>query len=118
MVNKRAIILLSLVAVIVIFPLALYNGKGENQGYFGGSDDQGPAYLESQGIHPWFNSLWVPPSPEIESLLFATQASIGAIIIGYVLGYYNGMAKARRRDELDKQTKRQANRLKKKMKNW
>jgi cobalt/nickel transport protein len=106
MVNKRAIILLSLVLVIVIFPLALYNDKG---GYFGGADDQGPAYITSTGFHPWFKSLWVPPSPEIESLLFATQAAIGAIIIGYVLGYYNGMAKARRRDKEDKQTKKKGN---------
>ena len=105
MVNKRAIILLTLVAVIVIFPLAIYNGKGEAQGYFGGADDQGPAYISSTGYTPWFHSLWTPPSGEIESLLFATQAAIGAIIIGYVLGYYNGQAKARRRDELDKETK-------------
>ena len=34
MVNKRAIILLALVAVIVVFPLALYNGKGEGSGLF------------------------------------------------------------------------------------
>jgi cobalt/nickel transport protein len=105
MVNKRVIILLTLVAVIVIFPLAIYNGKGEAQGYFGGADDQGPAYISSTGYTPWFHSLWTPPSGEIESLLFATQAAIGAIIIGYVLGYYNGQAKARRRDELDKETK-------------
>jgi len=101
MVNKRAIILLAFVAVIVIFPLALYNGKGEAQGYFGGSDDQGPAYITSTGYTPWFQSLWEPPSPEIESLLFAAQAAIGAIIIGYVLGYYNGQLKERKRREND-----------------
>lgn len=100
MVNKRAIILLALVAVIVIFPLALYNGKGEDQGYFGGADDQGPAYIESTGYTPWFTSIWEPPSGEIESLLFAVQASIGAIIIGYVFGYYNGQAKERKRREI------------------
>ena len=43
--------------------------------------------------HPWFNSVWTPPSPEIESLLFALQAAFGAIIIGYFLGYYRGLAK-------------------------
>jgi len=35
----------------------------------------------------------MPPSPEIESLLFALQASIGSIIIGYFLGYYRAMEK-------------------------
>ena len=101
MVNKRAIILLALVAVIVIFPLAIYNGKGEAQGYFSGSDDQGPAYITSTGYTPWFKPLWTPPSPEIESLLFATQAAIGAIIIGYILGYYSGQAKERKRREIN-----------------
>ena len=97
MVNKRPIILLALVAVIVIFPLALYNGKGEAQGYFSGSDDQGPAYITSTGYTPWFHSIWTPPSPEIESLLFATQAAIGAIIIGYILGYWQGQQTERKR---------------------
>jgi cobalt/nickel transport protein len=104
MVNKRTIILLVLVAVIVIFPLALYNGKGEDQGYFGGADDQGPAYISNTtGYQPWFQSLWTPPSGEIESLLFATQAAIGAIIIGYVFGYWSCQAKAKRREEMDKE---------------
>ncbi len=99
MVNKRAIILLALVAAIIIFPLAIYNGKGEDQGYFGGSDDQGPAYITSTGYVPWFHPLWTPPSGEIESLLFATQAAIGAIIIGYILGYWQGQVNERKRRE-------------------
>jgi len=37
---------------------------------------------------PWFSPIWEPPSGEIESLLFSLQAAIGALIIGYVLGYY------------------------------
>ncbi len=105
MVNKRAIILLALVVVIVVFPLALYNGKGEDQGYFGGADDQGPAYIESTGYTPWFNSIWEPPSGEIESLLFAVQAAIGAIIIGFVFGYYYGQSKEVKRRVTDNEEK-------------
>jgi cobalt/nickel transport protein len=104
MVDKRAIILLALVVVIVVFPLAIYNGKGEDQGYFGGADDQGPEYIESTGYTPWFNSIWEPPSGEIESLLFAVQAAIGAIIIGYVFGYYSGQSKERKRRKETKVT--------------
>lgn len=103
MVSKRPIIMLILVAAIVIFPLAIYNGLGEDQGYFGGSDDQGSEAIEETGYQPWAQPLWEPPSGEIESLLFATQAAIGAIIIGYVLGYYNGQAKARKREEVEEQ---------------
>ncbi|MGZ7068632.1 MAG: energy-coupling factor ABC transporter substrate-binding protein [Methanobacterium sp.] len=106
MVNKRVIILLSLVAVIIIFPLALYNGKGEDQGYFTGTDGQGPAYLESQGYQPWFHPLWEPPSSEIQVLLFSVQAAIGALIIGYFIGFYKGIAKARKREEMDEKNKK------------
>jgi cobalt/nickel transport protein len=100
MVNKRPIILLILVIAIVIFPLALYNGQGEEQGYFGGADDAAGSIVEETGYQPWFSSIWEPPSGEIESLLFAVQAAIGAVIIGYVLGYWNGQAKARKREEI------------------
>jgi len=42
---------------------------------------------------PWFQSIYQPPSQEIESLLFALQAAIGSLIIGYFLGYYRAVAK-------------------------
>jgi cobalt/nickel transport protein len=94
MVDKKPIILLILAVLIIAFPLALYNGNG---GYFGGSDDKGSTAIEETGYQPWFHSLWEPPSGEIESLLFAVQAAIGAIIVGYILGYYKGQAKERKR---------------------
>ena len=97
MVDKKPVILLVIVVILLAFPLALYNGKGEEQGYFSGADDQGSAAVEETGYQPWFSSIWEPPSPEIESFLFAVQAAIGAIIVGYVLGYYNGQAKERKK---------------------
>ncbi len=87
------IILFIIVLIILIVPLAMYSGLGEDQGYFGGSDDQGSDGVSETGYEPWFNSFWEPPSGEIESLLFAVQAAIGAIIIGYVFGYWRGQDK-------------------------
>jgi cobalt/nickel transport protein len=34
-----------------------------------------------------------PPGGETESLLFALQAAIGSLIIGYIFGYYRGKNK-------------------------
>lgn len=99
MVEKKPIILLCLVAIIAIAPMIIYNGMGEEEGYFGGADGAAGDAIEETGYQPWFTPLWEPPSGEIESLLFATQAAIGAIIIGYILGYYNGQAKERKRHE-------------------
>jgi cobalt/nickel transport protein len=86
--ETKHIILLGLVALIIALPLIMYAGKGEEEGYFGGSDDAGCEAIEETGYHPWFNPIWEPPSGEIESLLFALQAAIVAIIIGYYIGYY------------------------------
>lgn len=96
MVNKKHIILLCLVVFIVIIPFIIYSGLGEDQGYFAGADSSAGPVIEETGYKPWFSSIWEPPSGEIESLLFATQAAIGALIIGYVIGYYKGQDKARR----------------------
>lgn len=49
--------------------------------------------LNGGTYQPWFQSIYTPPSGEIESLLFALQAAIGSIIIGYFLGYYRALAK-------------------------
>ncbi len=39
---------------------------------------------------PWFEPIWAPPNGEIETFLFSLQAAIGAIIVGYFIGYYKG----------------------------
>jgi cobalt/nickel transport protein len=89
--EKKHVIMLLIALLIVAIPFFLYNGKGE--GYFSGSDDKASLAIEETGYHPWFSSIWEPPSSEIESLLFALQAAIGALIIGYFLGYYTGKRK-------------------------
>ncbi|MDI6644459.1 MAG: energy-coupling factor ABC transporter substrate-binding protein [Methanobacteriaceae archaeon] len=86
--NKRHIIMIIAIILIVVLPLMLFQGKGEDEGYFGGADGVAADAITESGYEPWFEPLWEPPSGELESLLFATQAAIGAGIIGYFLGYY------------------------------
>ena len=86
--NKKHIIMIIAIIFIVIMPLMLFQGKGEDEGYFGGADGAAADAITESGYQPWFKPIWEPPSGEIESLLFATQAAIGAGIIGYFLGYY------------------------------
>ncbi|MDD3985986.1 MAG: energy-coupling factor ABC transporter substrate-binding protein [Methanobacterium sp.] len=88
--EKKHIIMLLIVILIVIIPFFLYSDKDE--GYFSGSDDNGRLAIEETGYKPWFSSIW-KPSSEMENLLFALQAAIGALIIGYIIGYYKGKSK-------------------------
>jgi cobalt/nickel transport protein len=90
---NQNIILIVLVAIIAIVPLIMYSGLGEEEGYFGGADDMASEVIEEIGYEPWYSSFWEPPSPEIESLLFAIQAAIGALIIGYFFGYWRAQKK-------------------------
>ena len=57
-------------------------------GAWGGADGAAGEKVDSidPEYEPWFESLWVPPSGEIESLLFSLQAAIGGLIIGYYVG--------------------------------
>jgi cobalt/nickel transport protein len=93
--RRTSILLLVGVVALVVLPLVFVHGG------FGGSDDAGSAAIAASrpGFKPWFEPLWKPPSAEIESLLFAVQAGIGAGIIGYVLGRMHGAhGAARERD--------------------
>jgi cobalt/nickel transport protein len=60
------------------------------QGDYEGTDGRAQAVIAEGGYQPWFQSVWSPPSKEIESLLFALQAAIGAGGLGYVLGRLHG----------------------------
>lgn len=91
--TKYSILIVVLVIILCVAPLIMYNGLGEDQGYFGGADGAAGDAIAETGYEPWFSSLWEPPSGEIESLLFAFQAAIGALIIGYFFGYWRGQTK-------------------------
>ncbi|WP_042680343.1 energy-coupling factor ABC transporter substrate-binding protein [Anaerosalibacter massiliensis] len=85
--SKKNILLLILAIVIVILPLIFMGGSE-----FEGADDQAEGVIEeiNPDYEPWFDSLWEPPSGEIESLLFSVQVAIGAGTIGYILGNMKG----------------------------
>lgn len=87
--KKTNLILIILAILLVVLPLIFVQGE------YGGSDDAASEQIETlnPGYKPWFESLWEPPSGEVESLLFGLQAAIGAGAIGYILGSWKGAKK-------------------------
>ncbi|MEN2978365.1 MULTISPECIES: energy-coupling factor ABC transporter substrate-binding protein [Tistrella] len=86
---KRNLAMLAAVAALAIAPLLIHPpGTVE----FAGADGEAEAMITE--IHPdyqpWASPLWEPPSGEIESLLFALQAAIGAGLLGYYFGLRRG----------------------------
>lgn len=81
--NKNNFIMLLIAVALIVTPLILKPGAE-----YGGADGQAEGAITeiAPEYEPWFSSLYEPPSGEIESLLFATQAALGAGIIGYYLG--------------------------------
>ena len=75
------------VLVLTIGPLFIVR-----EAEFGGADGEAEAAISEvqPNYQPWFQPLIEPASKEIESLLFASQAALGAGIIGYAIGIYKG----------------------------
>ena len=92
--GKLTVILLLLVLAIIIVPQIIQKGAE-----FGGADGEAEAAITeiNPDYQPWFSSLYEPASGEIESLLFASQAALGAGIIGYYIG--TTRTKKKMRDE-------------------
>lgn len=96
----RTYLLIAAVVALTIFPLISLDvsspaSGGQQTERFTGTDDQATALIKeiSPDYRPWLSSIYEPPSGEIEGLLFALQAALGAGIIGYYLGYCRGRAK-------------------------
>lgn len=92
---KKGQNILLLVAVVLMVALPLiYVQKpepepGQNEvEIFAGADGQAKEMVTQiqPKYKPWFEPLLEPPSGEIESMLFALQAALGAGFIGYWLG--------------------------------
>lgn len=93
--RRNAAIVLAVLALAVIPFFLPGRGGGER---FAGADQQAEQVIREirPGYRPWFRPLWEPPSAEVESLLFAVQAAMGAGLVGYWLGFARGRAQAAR----------------------
>ncbi|HQC34786.1 energy-coupling factor ABC transporter substrate-binding protein [Methanoculleus sp. 10] len=78
-------------AAVFLYQDAAIRASGEEA--WGGADGNAADLIEASGYEPWVDPFWEPPSGEIESLLFALQAAIGAVVIGYIFGYWRGSRK-------------------------
>jgi cobalt/nickel transport protein len=95
---KRQNILLLVGAIaLAVLPLVMLAHGGSE---FGGSDDLATKLITviKPGYQRWVSPLWEPPSGEIESLLFAVQASLGTGVVAYCLGYYRGRRRGQGND--------------------
>ena len=91
-INKWVVVIgIFLIVLLMALPLLLVEDSE-----FGGSDGAGSEAITA--IAPdydseWITNWWEPPGGETESALFALQAAIGGIFIGYVIGYLRGRQK-------------------------
>jgi len=88
-------LLISAVVALAVVPLIFVRGE------YGGADGEAEeAITEIQPEYePWFTPIYEPPSGEIESLLFSSQAALGAGLIGYAVGLYKGRSEKTKREE-------------------
>ena len=80
---QKNLILILLVIALAAVPLWLLPNAE-----FGGADGQAEEAITelNPDYEPWFEPILEPASGEVESLLFALQAAIGAGVVGFVLG--------------------------------
>jgi cobalt/nickel transport protein len=83
--------------IILLFIVQFFYGLAvAPDSEFGGADGiVGDSISNSPSYEPWFEwAIFEPPGGETESLLFALQAAIGSLVIGYTFGYYKGKGKS------------------------
>lgn len=81
--------------IVVVMLVALFLGGRASAGEdepFGGADAIATEQLEEDGHEPWFEPIYEPAGGEIESGLFALQAGLGGVVLGYVFGRLRGRA--------------------------
>ena len=89
------------IVILILFVAQFFLGAVLNpESEFSGADSQAEEVINevTGGYEPFEPDVpkFEPPGGETESLLFALQAAIGAIIIGYFFGYYHGKAQAKK----------------------
>lgn len=77
-----------LLAALLFITVALSLYMGSRVGELEGADAIAEEVIMevSPNYEPWAESIWEPPSGEIESAIFAMQAAAGGMFIGYFIG--------------------------------
>ena len=83
----KNMILLVIVVLLAFAPLYI-----ARDAEFNGADTMASEAISTLNTNytPWFESLWEPPSGEVESFLFALQAALGSGFVFYYLGFSRG----------------------------
>jgi cobalt/nickel transport protein len=87
--------ILTLLTILAFCAVFLYTSSLLAGAEYAGSDTQGSAQIaeltgkSEEDFHPLIWQ-WAPPSGEVESGLFAIQAAIGGIMVGWIFGYWKG----------------------------
>ncbi|HOB59026.1 MAG TPA: cobalt transport protein CbiN [Methanoregulaceae archaeon] len=95
---KYRLEILTILAILGFCALFLYTSSIMTEAEFAGADTQGSALVaeitgkSDEEFHPLIWQ-WSPPSGEIEAGIFALQAAIGGIMVGWVFGYWKGQKK-------------------------
>ncbi len=89
-------LLLLAAAALLAWPLLTVSLPEDGEEFFAGADGQAEKIISelAPGYQPWAAPLVEPASGEIESLLFALQAALGAGFLGYYLGRQHGRRSA------------------------
>jgi cobalt/nickel transport protein len=95
---KYTLEVLTVIAIVAFCAVFLYTSSTMNGAEFAGSDNVGSGLIAKLSGTPLENfqpliTQWNPPSGEIESCLFAFQATVGGILVGGVFGYWIGQKK-------------------------
>jgi cobalt/nickel transport protein len=87
--RRTVVTVLLVLAVVALFAVPLLAGGTAE---YTGTDNQATTVIQQQdpGYRPWFESVLPPLSPSVESGLFALQAGLGGMVLGYVLGRLRG----------------------------
>jgi cobalt/nickel transport protein len=97
MLRKYRFEILAILAILVFSVLFLWTSSRMGGAEFAGADTQGSdraaeiSGIPGEQFHPLIGQ-WVPPGAEVESALFALQAAIGGICVGWVFGYWKGLS--------------------------
>ncbi len=101
MTRRRLVTALLVLGVVALFAVPLLVDRGRSD--YTGTDNQAVAAVQEQdpGYEPWFQAVFAPSSPSVESGLFALQAALGGGVLGYVMGRLRGrrIAAAEGKDE-------------------